>query len=142
MYRCRAAEAAEAWAHHQPVVSRGRTVRPGSAVYAATKAGILMISEALRQEVKPYMLRTTVIAPGAVATALQPSITEPTSKKGFSTFMMRSPFQRIASRAWWLCAMSQPDHVDVNEVLLRSTRQQGWSRSHAILGQAAKFGPS
>src|SRR5437762_2454461 len=55
----------------------GHKVRPGSAVYAATKAAVLMISEGLRQEVKPYHIRTTVLSPGAVATELPNSITEP-----------------------------------------------------------------
>ncbi len=55
----------------------GHTVRPGSAVYAATKSAVLMLSEGLRQEVKPYEIRTTVISPGAVATELPNGITEP-----------------------------------------------------------------
>ena len=42
----------------------GHKVRPGSAVYAATKAAVLMLSEGLRQEVKAYDIRTTVISPG------------------------------------------------------------------------------
>src|SRR5262249_53774232 len=53
----------------------GHKVRPGNAVYAATKAAVLFISEGLRQEVKPYHIRTTVISPGAVATELPNSIT-------------------------------------------------------------------
>jgi NADP-dependent 3-hydroxy acid dehydrogenase YdfG len=55
----------------------GHKVRPGNAVYAATKAAVLSISEGLRQEVKPYNIRTTVISPGAVATELPNSVTEP-----------------------------------------------------------------
>jgi NADP-dependent 3-hydroxy acid dehydrogenase YdfG len=48
----------------------GHKVRPGSVVYAATKTAVLVISEGLRQEVKAYNMRTTVISPGAVATEL------------------------------------------------------------------------
>jgi NADP-dependent 3-hydroxy acid dehydrogenase YdfG len=55
----------------------GHKVRPTSAVYAATKAAVLTLSEGLRQEVKPYNIRTTVISPGAVATELPNSVTEP-----------------------------------------------------------------
>src|ERR1700737_4054972 len=55
----------------------GHKVRPTSAVYAATKTAVLMLSEGLRQEVKAYDIRTTVISPGAVATELPNSITEP-----------------------------------------------------------------
>ena len=55
----------------------GHKVRPGIAVYAATKHAVRAISEGLRQEVKPYNIRTTIISPGAVATELPNSITEP-----------------------------------------------------------------
>ena len=55
----------------------GHKVRPGGAVYAATKHAVRVISEGLRQEVKPYNIRTTIISPGAVATELPDSITEP-----------------------------------------------------------------
>ena len=54
----------------------GHKVRPGSAVYAATKHAVLALSEGLRQEVKPYNIRTTVISPGAIATDLPDSITD------------------------------------------------------------------
>src|SRR6266567_4969316 len=55
----------------------GHKVRAGGAVYAATKHAVLALSEGLRQEVKPYNIRTTVISPGAVATELPHSIGEP-----------------------------------------------------------------
>jgi NADP-dependent 3-hydroxy acid dehydrogenase YdfG len=55
----------------------GHKVGPGFAVYAATKHAVQALSEGLRQEVKPYNIRTTVISPGAVATELPYSVTEP-----------------------------------------------------------------
>ena len=42
------------------------------------------LSEGLRQEVKPYNIRTTVISPGAVATELPDSITEPDVAEGIA----------------------------------------------------------
>ena len=42
----------------------GHRVGPGFAVYAATKHAVLALSEGLRQEVKRYNIRTTVISPG------------------------------------------------------------------------------
>lgn len=42
----------------------GHKVGPGFAVYAATKHAVRALSEGLRQEVKPYNIRTTVISPG------------------------------------------------------------------------------
>ena len=41
----------------------GHKVGPGFAVYAATKHAVRRLSEGLRQEVKPYNIRTTVISP-------------------------------------------------------------------------------
>src|SRR6202162_408196 len=55
----------------------GHKVGPGSAVYATTKHAVLALSEGLRQEVKPYNIRTTVISPGVVATELPTSVTDP-----------------------------------------------------------------
>lgn len=54
----------------------GHKVRQGSAVYSATKHAVRVITEGLRQEVKPYNIRTTIISPGAVRTELLDSITE------------------------------------------------------------------
>ena len=55
----------------------GHKVRAGSTVYAATKFAVRALSEGLRQEVKPWNIRTTVISPGSVATELLDSISEP-----------------------------------------------------------------
>src|SRR5206468_5737686 len=55
----------------------GHKVAPGFAVYAATKHAVRVLAEGLRQEVKPYNMRTTVISPGSVATELLNSISEP-----------------------------------------------------------------
>ena len=55
----------------------GHKVGPGGAVYAATKHAVRAISEGLRQEVKPYNIRTTIISPGAVATELTHTVTDP-----------------------------------------------------------------
>jgi NADP-dependent 3-hydroxy acid dehydrogenase YdfG len=45
-----------------------------------------VISEGLRQEVKPYKIRTTVISPGAVVTELPQSVTEPDFAAGIQKF--------------------------------------------------------
>jgi len=101
----------------------GHKVRPSSAVYAATKAAVLVISEGLRQEVKPYNIRTTVISPGAVATELPNSVTEPdiaeNVRKSYEIAIPAESFARAVA-----FAMSQPEEVDVNEILFRPTRQE------------------
>lgn len=57
-----------------------------AAVYAATKTAVRVISEGLRQEVKPYNIRTTIVSPGAVATELPDSVTEANVAKGIYGF--------------------------------------------------------
>jgi NADP-dependent 3-hydroxy acid dehydrogenase YdfG len=55
----------------------GHKVGPGAAVYAATKFAVRALSEGLRQEVKPYNIRTTVISPGVVASELPKTVSDP-----------------------------------------------------------------
>lgn len=101
----------------------GHKVRPGSTVYAATKAAVLVISEGLRQEVKPYSIRTTVISPGAVATELPNSVTEPDIAENVrKLYEMAIPADSFARAVAF--AMSQPDDVDINEIMFRPTSQE------------------
>lgn len=101
----------------------GHKVRPGSAVYAATKHAVLALSEGLRQEVKPYNIRTTVISPGAVATELPNSITEAdiadSVRKMYEIALPADAFARAVA-----FAISQPEDMDINEILFRPTRQE------------------
>jgi len=101
----------------------GHKVGPGFAVYAATKHAVRALSEGLRQEVKPYNIRTTVISPGAVATELPNSVSDPETAE-----RIRKSYADVAIPAdsFARCvvfAMSQPDDMDVNEILFRPTRQ-------------------
>lgn len=102
----------------------GHVVRPGSTVYAATKFAVRALSEGLRQEVKPYNIRTTVISPGAVATELPNSVSDPQTAQRISKFYedVAVPADSFARAV--VFAMSQPDDVDINEILYRPTRQE------------------
>ena len=102
----------------------GHTVNPGGAVYSATKYGVRVISEALRQEVKPYNIRTTVISPGAVATELPGSVTEPDVAENVNALYESVAVSADSFANMVLFAMSQPEDVDVNEILFRPTRQE------------------
>ena len=102
----------------------GHKVRPGSTVYAATKTAVRVLSEGLRMEVKPYNIRTTIISPGAVATELPDSITEPDVAKGIKAFYAANAISPDSFGAIVEFAMSQPEDVDVNEILFRPTRQE------------------
>jgi len=102
----------------------GHKVRAGGAVYAATKHAVRALSEGLRQEVKAYNIRTTVISPGAVATELPNSVTEPDVAERIHKFYdeIAIPAESFARAVAF--AMSQPEDVDVNEILFRPTRQE------------------
>jgi NADP-dependent 3-hydroxy acid dehydrogenase YdfG len=102
----------------------GHKVRPGSAVYAATKTAVRVISEGLRQEVKPYNIRTTIISPGAVESELPSSVTEADMAAGIKDFYANYAISADAFANTVLFAISQPDDVDINEILFRPTRQE------------------
>ena len=101
----------------------GHRVRAGTAVYSATKHAVRVLTEGLRQEVKPYNIRTTIISPGAVATELPDSITEADVQAGVKAFYeIAIPADSFARAVVY--ALSQPEDVDINEILFRPTKQE------------------
>jgi NADP-dependent 3-hydroxy acid dehydrogenase YdfG len=102
----------------------GHRVGPGFAVYAATKYSVRALSEGLRQEIKPYNIRTTVISPGAVATELPNSITDPAAAERIRAFYSQVAVPANSFARAVAFAMSQPEDVDINEILYRPTRQE------------------
>ena len=101
----------------------GHKVRAGGAVYAATKHAVRALTEGLRQEVKPYNLRTTIVSPGAVATELPDSATETDIRDAFRQFYeIAIPADSFARAVAY--AISQPDDVDINEIVFRPTAQE------------------
>jgi NADP-dependent 3-hydroxy acid dehydrogenase YdfG len=102
----------------------GHKVGPGFAVYAATKHAVRALSEGLRQEVKPYNIRTTVISPGAVATELPNTIADPEAADRINKFYAEVAIPADSFERAVAFAMSQPEEVDVNEILFRPTRQE------------------
>jgi NADP-dependent 3-hydroxy acid dehydrogenase YdfG len=102
----------------------GHKVRSGSTVYSATKHAVRVISEGLRQEVKPYGIRTTIISPGAVDTELPDTITDPEVAAAMRKFYDDIAISADAFAHAVAYALSQPEDVDVNEILFRPTRQE------------------
>src|SRR5262245_160277 len=102
----------------------GHKVRPGGTVYSATKHAVRVISEGLRQEVKPYNIRTTVISPGAVDTELPNTITDPDVAEAMHKFYdeVAIPADSFARAVAY--AVRQPEEIDINEILFRPTRQE------------------
>ena len=102
----------------------GHKVGPGSGVYAATKHAVRALSEGLRQEMTPHNVRVTIISPGAVLTELPNSITDPAAAERVQKLydevaIPASSFARAVA-----FAISQPEEVDINEILFRPTRQE------------------
>lgn len=102
----------------------GHRVGPGGAIYSATKYAVRVISEALRQEVKPYNIRTTVLSPGAVDTELPGSVKAQEVAEGVARFYAATAIPASSFARCVLFAMSQPEDVDINEILFRPTRQE------------------
>jgi NADP-dependent 3-hydroxy acid dehydrogenase YdfG len=104
----------------------GRTANAGSAVYNLTKFGVGAFSEALRQEVTASGIRTTIIEPGFVDTELQGHNENPAVREQIEK--MRESLPEVLKAediaAGILYAVTQPQRVDVNEVLIRPTGQR------------------
>jgi NADP-dependent 3-hydroxy acid dehydrogenase YdfG len=102
----------------------GHKVTPQGAVYCATKHAVRVISEGLRQESKAHNLRTTIISPGAVATELPDTITEPDVAERINKFYKEVAISPDSFARAVVFAISQPDDVDINEILFRPTKQE------------------
>jgi NADP-dependent 3-hydroxy acid dehydrogenase YdfG len=104
----------------------GRSANAGSAVYNLTKFGVGAFSEALRQEVTASGIRTTLIEPGFVDTELQAHNENPAVREGIEKMRESLPevLQPEDIAAGILYAVTQPQRVDVNEVLIRPTGQR------------------
>jgi NADP-dependent 3-hydroxy acid dehydrogenase YdfG len=87
----------------------GRRALPGS-LYSATKWAVTAMGESARQELNGTGVRVTVIEPGMVDT---PFFSERPSDALESDDIARAV----------MFAVSQPPHVDVNEILVRPTAQ-------------------
>ena len=91
----------------------GRRVLPGS-LYSATKWAVTAIGEALRSELRQMHDNT-----GIRVTLIEPGMTD-------TEFFDRRPQNALAdddlARAV-IYALSQPEHVDVNEILIRPSSQ-------------------
>jgi NADP-dependent 3-hydroxy acid dehydrogenase YdfG len=102
----------------------GRIARAGMAGYNVTKWGVNAFSEALRQEVYQDNIRVTIIEPGLVETEIDQHITDIVAKQEIEA--RRKPITPLQSEdiaAAIVYAVSQPQHVNVNEILIRPTQQ-------------------
>ncbi|MFQ5572718.1 MAG: SDR family oxidoreductase [Nitrosopumilaceae archaeon] len=103
----------------------GRIVFPSGSVYCATKHAVTALSEGLRQEFSPRAnIRVTCIEPGVVSTELTNTITDESLQSYVeSSKKMQSLYADDIANAI-LYAVESPNHVNVNEILVRPTTQE------------------
>ena len=89
----------------------GRRALPGS-LYSCTKHAVTAMGEALRQELSDTDIKVTLIEPGAVDT--------PFFEKRPTGALEADDIARAV-----MYALTQPPHVDVNEILVRPIHQAG-----------------
>ncbi|TYT22560.1 SDR family oxidoreductase [Luteimonas viscosa] len=94
---------------------------PGGTVYSGTKFAVRAISEGLRQEVGEHV-RVTTIEPGAVDSDLKFSTSGTATETVLDFYKSAIPASSVARAIAF--AIEQPDEVDVNEIVLRPTRQE------------------
>jgi NADP-dependent 3-hydroxy acid dehydrogenase YdfG len=102
----------------------GHKVFNGSAVYSATKFAVRALTEGLRMEVKPYNIRTTIVCPGAVKTELLEHITEADIAQANKDYVGAVGISPDAFAKVVAFAISQPEDVDINEIIFRPTSQE------------------
>ena len=93
---------------------------PGGTVYSGTKFAVSAITEGLRQEVGDQ-IRVTSIAPGAVDSDLKHSTSGTAAETVMDFYKQAIPAASVARAIAY--AIEQPADVDINEIVLRPTRQ-------------------
>jgi NADP-dependent 3-hydroxy acid dehydrogenase YdfG len=103
----------------------GRIVYPTGSVYCATKHAITAFSEGLRQEFSQRSnIRITCIEPGVVTTELTNTITDKALEKFVERTKQMEALQAEDIANAIVFAVQAPNHVNVNEILIRPTTQE------------------
>ncbi len=104
----------------------GRRPFPGGTVYAATKFAVRCLSAGMQLELSArHGVRITDVQPGVVATELMDRIPDPEIRDGFArSWRDRKPMDPEDVAAAILYALAAPEHVNVNEILMRPRDQE------------------
>ena len=103
----------------------GRIVFPAGSVYCATKHAVTAFSEGLRQELSQRSnIRVTCIEPGVVDTELNNTITDSSLQGFIETVKKMQPLQAQDIANAILYAIDSPNHVNVNEIIIRPVQQE------------------
>src|SRR3712207_6614211 len=104
-------------------VAGRKVTRTSNGVYAGSKFAVNAISEGLRQELIEDNIRVTIVEPGAVATELPDHITDEDARESLSGLISLERLQAEDIARAIAYAVTQPDRVSVNEILIRPTQQ-------------------
>lgn len=103
----------------------GRFANPNGGGYSGTKFAVVAFSESLRKEVYKDNVRVTVVEPGVVETELRDHVAHAEAQTAINAYadsMRQLKAQDVANAI--LFAVSQPDYVSINEILMRPTDQE------------------
>lgn len=104
------------------ISTSGIKIVPLQGVYAGTKNAVRTISEALRQE-SQGRYKVTGISPGFVQTELADHIKDPVAQAAIKERSAKIAISPNDIAAGVVYALSQPDSVDVGEIVIRPTVQ-------------------
>ncbi len=104
-------------------VAGRKVTRDSSGVYAGSKHAVGAISEGLRQELLEDNIRVTIVEPGAVATELTDHITDEDARESLGGLLNLEILQAEDIANAIVYAVTQPERVSVNEILIRPTQQ-------------------
>jgi NADP-dependent 3-hydroxy acid dehydrogenase YdfG len=107
----------------------GTWTYPGGAVYCATKAAVKSITEGLRLDLMGTPIRVTNIEPGMVETEFS-EVRFKDPEKARAVYQNMTPLKAsdIAQTIYW--CLSQPPHVNIQEVVIFPTDQAGVGYVH------------
>lgn len=104
------------------ISTSGIRIAPLQGVYAGTKNAVRTIAEALRQE-SGGLYRVTGISPGFVKTELADNMRNPLVKEAIMEKAAKIAISPDAIADAVIYAISQPDNVDVGDIVIRPSVQ-------------------
>jgi NADP-dependent 3-hydroxy acid dehydrogenase YdfG len=96
---------------------------PTQAVYAATKAGVRALCEVMRQELTEHNVRATLVSPGFMFTDFISSTRDPAELEALKARRDAIAIPPGAVAEAIAFALTQPESVNVGEIIVRPTRQ-------------------
>ena len=103
----------------------GRIITVGNGVYNVTKWGVNVFSEALRKEVYADNIKVSVICPGITDTELLDKIGNDEARANFKAYAAAlEPLSADDVALAVAYTLDQPQHVSVNEIVVRPAKQE------------------